>query len=98
MDQSVQVILSNYGSFNLVKNLLPYTDHHINNPKLRVDKGLLNQYMLYGDRIAKNCNLRVEKIPRHIYQTKVFIIHREIDGSEFLGIYETDGDVYMRDF
>ena len=98
MDQTLSVLLSNYGQFNLVPKLLPYTDSNINNYKLRVDKGLINQFMIYGTNIGKNCVLRVEKIPKHIYQTKVFIIHRANDGSEFLGIYETDGDVYMRDF
>jgi hypothetical protein len=98
MDQTVSVLLSSYGQFNLVPKLLPYTDSNIKNDKLRVDKGLINQFMLYGTNIGRNCVLRIEKIPKHIYQSKVFIIHREFDGSEFLGIYETDGDVYMRDF
>jgi len=98
MDQSIPVLLSNYGKFNLVPKLLPYTDSNINNPKLRVDKALVEKFLLHGNNISKNCFLRIEKIPRHIYQTKVFIIHTEVDGSEFLGIYETDGDVYMRDF
>jgi len=98
MDQTVSVLLSSYGQFNLVPKLLPYTDSNINNEKLRIDKGLINQFILYGTNIGRNCVLRVEKIPKHIFQTKVLKIHREFDGSEFLGIYELDGDVYMRDF
>ena len=98
MNQTISVLLSSYGQFNLVPKLLPYTDSNIKNDKLRIDKGLINQFMLYGSNISRNCILRIEKIPKHIFQTKVFIIHRELDGSEFLGIYETDGDVYMRDF
>ena len=98
MNQTVSVLLSNYGQFNLVPKLLPYTNSNIKNEKLRIDKGLINYFVLHGDKISQNCSLRIEKIPKHIFDSKIFIIHRNLFGSEILGIYEKDGDVYMRDF
>ena len=98
MSENIQILLSTFGQFSLVPKLLPYTDSNLNNHKLRVDKGLINLFISHGNTIAKNCYLRVENIPKRILKEKVIIIQRNYDGSEYLDIYETDGDVYMRDF
>jgi hypothetical protein len=95
----IPILLSSGGFFNLVPNVLPYSDSNIKNLKLRSDKYLIQQFNQYQNLIAKNCILRVEHIPFHIFKEKKVVIYTSpINGYEELGFFETDGDVYMRDF
>lgn len=96
--KSIPIILSSKGFFNLASNVLPYSDLNIKNINLRTDINLIKQFNFYRNLIAKDCILRIEYIPLNILKEKNVIIYTGYDGSEALGIFETDGDVYMRDF
>lgn len=92
----VSILLSDYGHFNLHPQLLSQLKVPISNINIRIDQQLIQLYNFYGNQIAQNCNLRIEKIPYDIFNTKNIIIHKDVFGKENLGIYEKDGDVVMR--
>jgi len=94
----IPILLSSGGIFNLAPNVLPYSDSNIKNLKLRSDHYLIQQFNYYQNLIAKDCILRVEHIPFHIFKEKKVIIYTAKNGAEELGFFELDGDVYMRDF
>ncbi len=92
----VSILLSTYGHFNLHPELLKQLRVPITNDYIRIDQSLINLFNLYGNQIAQNCQLRIEKIPYDIFSTKEIKIHKNIYGKEEIGVYEKDGDVVMR--
>jgi len=91
----IPILLSVLGKFNLLPNVLPYSDLNINSLQLRYDHNLLNEYYKYGNSIAHNCFLKLDFIPSEIFNNKRWIIANSND-REVLVFYETDGDVIMR--
>lgn len=92
----VSIILSDYGHFNLHPQLLSQLNVPLTNLNIRIDQTLINLFNFYGNQIAQNCSLRIEKIPYNIFNSKNIIIHKNIYGKEELGVYEKDGDVVMK--
>ncbi len=92
----VSVLLSDNGHFNLHHQLLSQLKVPISNLNIRIDPTLINLFNFYGNQIAQNCQLRIEKIPYDIFYSKNIIIHKNIYGKEEIGVYEKDGDIVMR--
>lgn len=98
MMRLIPILLSSGGIFNLAPNVLPYSDSNIKNLKLRSDKYLIQLFNQYQQLIAKDCLLRIENIPFNIFKEKRVVIYTAQNGVEELGFFESNGDVYMRDF
>ena len=64
----------------------------------RYNKKVIDYFNLYGNAIAKNCTLTIDKIPREIFNSKKIVIRTNSDGSEIIHFYDFDGDVFMRNF
>lgn len=92
----VSVILCDFGYFNLHPQLLSQLQIPINSPTLRINDYLINLYNFYGNKIAQNCILRIEKIPEEILNTKKVTIIKDYLGKETLDVYESNGDVVMK--
>jgi hypothetical protein len=92
----VSVILCDFGYFNLHPQLLSQLQIPINSPTLRINENLVNLYNFYGNKIAQNCTLRIEKIPEEILNTKKVTIIKDYLGKETLDVYESNGDVVMK--
>jgi hypothetical protein len=93
---TISILLSTYGKFNLQN--IPYNNIPINSSEIRYNKYVIDQFNLYGNYIAKNCTLVIDKIPRDIFNNKKIIIHNDYTGKETLYFYDLDGDVFMRNF
>jgi len=92
----ISIILCDYGYFNLHPQLLTQLQIPINSPTLRINEHLVNLYNFYGNKIAQNCSLRIEKIPEEILNTKKVTILKDYLGRETLDVYESNGDVVMK--
>ena len=94
MNNTIPILLATSGKFDINTNYLPY----INPMEIRYNKTVIDYFNLYGNIIAKNCTLKIDKIPREIFHSKKIIIRTNSDGSEIINLYESDGDVFMRNF
>ena len=91
----IPILLSVLGKFNLLSNVLPYSDLNITSLQLRYDPNLITQYHKHGNSIAHHCFLKLDFIPSEIFNDKRWLI-ANINNQEVLVFYEKDGDVIMR--
>jgi len=94
MNNTIPILLATSGKFEINTNYVPY----INPTEIRYNKTVIDYFNLYGNTIAKNCTLKIDNIPREIFYSKNMIIHTNLDGYETIYFYDSDGDVFMRNF